>query len=110
MLLEEIFNNLISNAIKYNKPGGWVKIAISESDKEEFVEVSDNGLGMKEEHLSRIFDEFYRINGRRDAPIKGSGLGLSIVKKMVDTHGGMIDVESRFGEGTTFKISFPKSF
>jgi signal transduction histidine kinase len=110
MLLEEIFNNLVSNAIKYNKPGGWVKVKLSENDQEEFVEVSDNGLGMKEEHLSRIFDEFYRINGRRDAPIKGSGLGLSIVKKMVDTHGGIIDVESRFGEGTTFKISFPKSF
>jgi len=109
MPLEEIFNNLIGNALKYNKPGGWVKITISENDKEEFVEISDNGLGMKEEHLSRIFDEFYRINGRRDAPIKGSGLGLSIVKKMVDTHGGMIDVESRFGEGTTFKIGFPKS-
>jgi two-component system phosphate regulon sensor histidine kinase PhoR len=63
---------------------------------------------MKEEHLSRIFEEFYRVDGRRNAPIKGSGLGLSIVKKMVDAHTGMIDVESKFDEGTTFKISFPK--
>jgi len=110
MLLEEIFNNLISNAVKYNRPGGLVKIKISENDQAECVEISDNGLGMKDEHLSRIFDEFYRINGRRNAPVKGSGLGLSIVKKMVDTLGGMIDVESRFGEGTTFKISFSKVF
>ncbi|MBE9541799.1 MAG: response regulator [Proteobacteria bacterium] len=108
MLLEEIFTNLIGNAIKYNKVGGWVKVALYEKDHEVWVEISDNGLGMKEEHLSRIFEEFYRVDGRRNAPIKGSGLGLSIVKKMVDAHTGMIDVESKFGEGTTFKISFPK--
>ena len=106
--LEEIFTNLISNAIKYNKAGGWVKVTLYEKDQEVWVEISDNGLGMKEEHLSRVFDEFYRVDGRRNAPIKGSGLGLSIVKKMVDAHGGTIDVESKFGEGTTFKFSFPK--
>ena len=106
--LEEIFNNLISNAIKYNNTGGWVRIKLHENDQEVLVDVSDNGLGMKEEHLSRIFDEFYRVDGRRNAPVKGSGLGLSIVKKMVDTHSGTIAVESRLGEGTTFKIRFPK--
>lgn len=108
--LEEIFNNLISNGIKYNKAGGWVKVKLYEGDEEVCVEISDNGLGINEEHLSRIFDEFYRVDGRRNAPIKGSGLGLSIVKKMVDAYGGMIDVESRFGEGTTFRIGFPKLF
>lgn len=106
----EIFNNLISNAIKYNKAGGWVKVKLYEQDEKVCVEVSDNGLGIREEHLSRIFDEFYRVDGRRNSPIKGSGLGLSIVQKMVDANGGMIDVESRFGEGTTFKVSFPKFF
>ena len=108
--LGEIFNNLISNAIKYNKAGGWVKVKLYEGDEEVCVEISDNGLGINEEHLSRIFDEFYRVDGRRNAPIKGSGLGLSIVKKMVDAYGGMIDVESRFGEGTTFRVIFSKSF
>ena len=108
--LEEIFNNLISNAIKYNKAGGWVKVKLYEKDQGVWVEISDNGLGIDEEHLPRIFDEFYRVDGRRDAPVKGSGLGLSIVKKLVDAHGGMIDVESRFGEGTTFKIRFSKFF
>ena len=110
MPLEEIFNNLISNAIKYNKAGGWVNVKLYEKDQEVWVEIIDNGLGINEEHLSRIFDEFYRVDGRRNAPIKGSGLGLSIVKKMVDAHGGMIDVESKFGEGTTFRIGFPKFF
>ena len=108
--LEEIFNNLISNAIKYNKAGGWVKVILYGPDDEVWVEISDDGLGINQEHLSRIFDEFYRVDGRRNAPIKGSGLGLSIVKKLVDAHGGMIDVESGFGEGTTFRVSFPKSF
>ena len=106
--LEEIFHNLISNGIKYNKAGGWAKVKLYERDEEVWVEISDNGLGMNEEHLQRIFDEFYRVDGRRNAPIKGSGLGLSIVKRLVEAHGGMIDVESRFGEGTTFKIGFPK--
>jgi signal transduction histidine kinase len=108
--LEEVFNNLIGNAIKYSKEGGWVKVTLSERNDEVLVEVSDNGIGIDEEHLPRIFDEFYRVDGRRNAPIKGSGLGLSIVKKMVDTHGGMIDVESQLTAGTTFKISFPKVF
>jgi len=108
--LEEILNNLISNAIKYNNEGGWAKVTLYENDQEVCAEISDNGLGIEEEHLSRIFDEFYRVDGRRNAPIKGSGLGLSIAKKMVDAHGGTFDVESTFGEGTTFRISFPKFF
>ncbi|NQT57062.1 MAG: response regulator [Desulfobacteraceae bacterium] len=108
--LEEIFNNLISNAIKYNKEGSLTKVKLYEDDQEICVEISDNGTGIPEEHLSRIFDEFYRVDGRRNAPVKGSGLGLSIVKKMVDAHGGIIDVESEFGKGTTFKIRFPKVF
>lgn len=108
MPLEEIFNNLISNAIKYNKEGGWAKVKLFERDQEVWIEISDNGSGIPEEHLPRIFDEFYRVDGRRNAPIKGSGLGLSITKKMVDAHGGMIEVESRVGEGTTFRIGFPK--
>ena len=108
--LEEIFNNLINNAVKYNKAGGWARVKLYETDQEVLVEISDSGLGISEEHLPRIFDEFYRVDGRRNAPIKGSGLGLSIVKKMVDAHDGMIDAESRFGEGTTFRISFPRVF
>lgn len=106
----EIFNNLISNGIKYNKEGGWVKVRLSETDEYISVTVSDNGMGMDHEHLSKIFDEFYRVDGRRNAPVKGSGLGLSIVKKMVNAHGGTIDVESETGKGSTFKIDFPKVF
>ncbi len=100
---------MISNAIKYNKEGGWAKVRLHEREQEVCAEISDNGLGIPEEHLPRIFDEFYRVDGRRNAPVKGSGLGLSIVKKMVEAHGGIISVESRYGEGTTFRISFPRT-
>lgn len=106
--LAEIFNNLISNAIKYNREGGQVKVRLYENDEEVCLEVEDNGPGISEEHLPRIFDEFYRVDGRRNAPVKGSGLGLSIVKKMVDAHGGSISVNSQVERGTTFKIRFPK--
>lgn len=106
--LAEVFNNLIGNGIKYNRQGGWVKARMYETDRHVCVEVSDNGLGIGEEHLPRIFDEFYRVDPRRSAPVKGSGLGLSIVKTLVEAHGGTIDVKSRLDEGTTFLVRFPK--
>jgi signal transduction histidine kinase len=107
--LEEVLDNLIGNAVKYNKEGGWVTVRLLEQNQEILVEVADNGIGVPQEHLPRIFDEFYRVDGRRNAPIKGAGLGLAIVKKLVETHGGSIGAESRFGEGTLFRISLPKS-
>jgi two-component system sensor histidine kinase/response regulator len=106
--LQEIFFNLIGNAIKYNKQGGWVRVTLCERDQEVLIEIADNGIGISEEHLPRIFDEFYRVDGRRNAVLKGSGLGLSIVKTMTGAHGGKIHVESRVGEGTTFRMHFPK--
>ncbi|MFZ0447843.1 MAG: hybrid sensor histidine kinase/response regulator [Desulfatiglandaceae bacterium] len=108
--LEETFNNLISNAIKYNRQNGWVKVILYGKDEEIFAEIRDNGTGIGREHLDRIFDEFYRVDGRRNSPIKGSGLGLSIVKKMVEAHGGFIEVDSTEGRGTTFTMRFPKAF
>ena len=108
--LEETFNNLIGNAIKYNRQNGWVKVRLYGRDEEIFAEIQDNGQGIAKEHLDRIFDEFYRVDGRRNAPVKGSGLGLSIVKKMVEAHGGLIEVDSAEGSGTTFTMRFPKVF
>jgi len=106
--LKEVFNNLVSNAVKYNREGGWVKVMLFEDGEEIRVEVHDNGIGIGEEHVSRIFDEFYRVDGRRNAPVKGSGLGLSIVRTLVDAHGGCIALESKVGEGSTFTVRFPK--
>jgi len=106
--LQEIFNNLISNAIKYNNKKGKVAVKIYEQDGDVCFEVNDNGMGIDDENLPRIFDEFYRVDGRRNSPIKGSGLGLAIVKTMIDAHGGEIKVDSRLGKGTSFKIRLPE--
>ena len=106
--IEEVFNNLIGNAIKYNSKKGRVAVKIYEQDNDVCIEVNDSGIGIKKQDLPRIFDEFYRVDGRRNSPVQGSGLGLAIVKTMVDAHGGEIRVDSRFGKGTSFKIRLPK--
>ncbi len=106
-LITEIFSNLISNAIKYNVKGGKIKITLSKNKKLVQTEIQDTGIGIPEEHVPRIFDEFYRVDGRRNGPVKGSGLGLAIVKKMVEFHNGEIHVESTLGQGTLFVFSIP---
>jgi two-component system sensor histidine kinase/response regulator len=108
--LTEVLNNLISNAIKYNKPGGYVKVTFCSQEQEVTVEIKDNGIGIEQAHIGRIFEEFYRVDGRRDAPVKGHGLGLSIAKKLVEAHWGLIDLESELGEGTIIRLRFPRFF
>jgi len=106
--LEIVFNNLISNAIKYNNNGGSVKCSITESEKEIVINISDTGIGMKDDEISKLFNEFYRIRNERTKNISGSGLGLSIVKKIIDYYRGNISVDSIPDEGTTFMIKLPK--
>lgn len=106
--LAEVFNNLISNAVKYNRPGGYVKVSLHPQDQEVIVKIQDNGIGIEEKHRERVFEEFYRVDGRRDAPVKGQGLGLSIVKRILEAHWGLIDLESKPGEGTIITLRFPK--
>ncbi len=106
--MEGIFTNLISNAIKYTPEGGEVRIALSEEGGFAKVVVSDTGIGIKKEDLSRIFDKFYRVKTVETRQIIGTGLGLSIVKSIVDAHLGSISVESEEGKGTLFTILLPK--
>jgi signal transduction histidine kinase len=107
--IEIIFNNLISNAIKYNKAGGRVDFAIKLKDDFVVITISDNGIGMSEDDMSRLFNEFVRIKNQKTKGISGSGLGLSIVKKIVDTYEGDITVTSAPDKGTTFIITLPKN-
>jgi len=106
--MEGIFTNLISNAIKYTPEGG--KVWVTLGDEGGFVKatVSDTGIGIKKEDLTRIFDKFYRVKTTETRQIVGTGLGLSIVKSIVDAHLGSISVESEEGGGTTFSVLFPK--
>jgi PAS domain S-box-containing protein len=106
--MEGIFTNLISNAIKYTPEGGKVWVTLSEESEFVKAAVSDTGIGIKKEDLSRIFDKFYRVKTTETRQIVGTGLGLSIVKSIVDAHLGSISVESKEGAGTTFTVSFPK--
>ncbi len=107
--MEGIFTNLISNGIKYTPEGGKVRVALSEENGLVKATVSDTGIGIRKEDLSKIFDRFYRVKSTETRQIIGTGLGLSIVKSIVDAHLGSISVGSEPGKGTTFTIYFPKS-
>ncbi|MHC1705308.1 MAG: ATP-binding protein [Tenuifilaceae bacterium] len=105
--MEIIFNNLISNAVKYNKDGGMVKCTITNTSDEIVVKVTDTGFGIDKEDIPKLFHEFTRIKNSSTRNISGSGLGLSIIKKLVSLYSGRIEVESTPSEGTTFIIYFP---
>jgi signal transduction histidine kinase len=106
--LERVFMNLVSNAIKYTPAGGSVRVrAWSEGDRIK-VEVSDTGIGIPEEALPRIFEEFYRAKNAKAMEMEGTGLGLTIAKDVVEQHGGRISVKSVEGEGSTFCVILPK--
>lgn len=105
--IEIIFNNLISNAVKYNRNGGRVDVFIESKKKEVLLQVSDSGIGMTDEEKGRLFQDFVRIKNPKTKNITGSGLGLSILRKIVEMYHGEIDVQSIPDKGTTFTISLP---
>ncbi len=105
--LDRIFVNLIGNAIKYTPPGGRVTVVVRRAGDEAQVEVADTGIGIPEEAIPHLFEEFYRAPNARAFNAVGTGLGLTIVKELVDRYRGRIEVKSRVGEGTTFTVSFP---
>ena len=107
--LEQVFSNLISNAIKYNKPEGSVIITLREENGTLVADVTDTGIGISREHLPLVFDQFYRVSRREDQKIKGTGLGLAIAKKIVEAHNGTIQVTSEPGQGSTFSVRLPKA-
>lgn len=102
--LKQVFSNLITNAIRYNKPKGKVLITIKENRDFIATEIQDTGIGIAEEHLPFIFDQFYRVRRGESQEIKGTGLGLSIAKKIVEAHRGSIQVSSEDGKGSIFTI------
>ncbi|MBL0732011.1 MAG: response regulator [Desulfosarcina sp.] len=105
--LESIFGNLISNAINYTQEKGEIRVKIEYTGINLRVTVSDNGFGIEERHLDKIFDRFYRVKNDKTRYITGTGLGLPIVKSLVDSIGGFIDVDSTFGKGTSFTVILP---
>ncbi len=108
-LLKRAFSNVIENAIKYSKEGGEIIVTsgIEGESRNALLTVVDHGQGISEEELPRVFDRFYRTRSARSGDEKGSGLGLSIAKRIIEEHGGSINIDSRAGSGTTVKIRIP---
>jgi two-component system sensor histidine kinase/response regulator len=107
--LKEAFLNLLNNAIIYNREGGSVTVTVKEQGNDLVVEVSDTGIGISQENLSFIFDEFFRVKSKETQHISGTGLGLPIVKRIIEAHSGCMKVVSEPGKGTTFSIFLPKA-
>ena len=106
-ILEEIVLNLVDNAIKYNTSNGSVGVSLKQNGTHVDLTVSDTGIGISEEHVSRVFERFYRVDRSRNKQISGTGLGLSIVKHSAETLGATVQLQSKLGIGTTVTISFP---
>jgi len=107
--IEQVVTNLISNSLRYGKEGGRTEVRFYDMDEQVLVEVADDGIGMSEEHLPRIFERFYRVDKSRSRNAGGSGLGLSIVKHIIEAHGQTISVRSTQGKGSTFAFTMQKA-
>ena len=106
--IHEIIYNLTENAIKYNRPGGFVKLALAGDEDNCLLTVSDDGIGIPEEDMPRIFDRFYRVDKMRSRAAGGTGLGLSIAADTARRRGGSIEVRAREGGGTVFTVRLPR--
>lgn len=106
-MLREMAMNLIDNGVKYNRPGGHVYVTMKRSGSQVVLTVKDTGIGIPEDVQERVFERFYRVDGSRSKQSGGSGLGLSIVKHIVEQHVGNISLTSRVNEGTTIEVQLP---
>ncbi|MFD4816858.1 two-component system histidine kinase PnpS [Peribacillus butanolivorans] len=107
--IKQVFINLITNALTYTPNGGWVTVNVTENEQTVDIVVQDSGIGIEEKELPRIFERFYRIDKARSRDSGGTGIGLAIVKHIIEVHKGKIKVESTPGSGTTFTVTLNKS-
>lgn len=105
--LEQMLTNLIDNGIKFNRPAGRVTVAVDQTAEKTSISVTDTGEGILTDHLSRVFERFYRADRGRTREVGGTGLGLAIVKHLARLHGGEVSVSSALSRGTTFVIELP---
>jgi signal transduction histidine kinase len=105
--MEEVFINLVSNGIKYTPERGSVELFVRVQGSHLCAEVADNGMGISSEDLPRVFDKFYRVKNAQTRKITGTGLGLPIVKRIVEAHLGTVEVESQPGNGSKFRVYLP---
>lgn len=106
--IRTVLTNLMLNSIKYGKDGGRTKVSFYDMDENYLIEISDNGVGIEEQHISRLFERFYRVDKHRSRAQGGSGLGLAIVKHIIEAHDQTINVRSAPGVGSTFSFTLKK--
>lgn len=106
--ISQIFQNIISNAIKAIEKDGLIKVSLTDDKTNIYIDINDNGVGISEDRKDLIFERFYRIDDARNTKLNGHGLGLSISKNFVESLGGRIKLKSKLGKGTTFSIILPK--
>lgn len=106
--LEQVMTNLLSNAIKFTSKGGRISVLSLQTSDEQIITVKDNGEGIPENKQKYIFERFYQVEPSRNSELQGQGLGLAVVKEIINAHHGTITVDSQEGKGTTFKIFLPK--
>ena len=105
--VEQVLTNLLSNAIKFTPEGNDISLTCERDGQMARCSVRDTGIGIPAEELPHVFDKFHQVRAARTSKTKGTGLGLTIVKHLVDAHGGTISVESAVGEGTKFTFTLP---
>ena len=105
--IERVVLNILSNSIKYTGEGGTIKIYVGFVYNDAYIKVIDNGIGIPEEDLNKIFERFYRVDKARTREMGGTGLGLSIAKEILDQNNGRIDIKSKVHEGTEVVITIP---
>ena len=105
--LSMAFSNLVENGVKYNNPEGWVHVSLNSDQTYFYVKIQDNGFGIPQEAVGKVFDRFYRVDKARDRAAGGTGLGLAITKSIILAHDGEIKLYSEEGEGTTFSVQIP---
>ena len=106
-LIEQAIVNLLDNAIKFSNLGGSITLACEKIESEILIRVQDQGIGIDQKHLPRLFERFYRVDRSRSRNLGGTGLGLAIVKHIAQAHGGYVTALSSLGEGSTFTLHLP---
>ena len=107
-MITQAMINIMSNAMRYTPEDGWVLVSVEADRKNVLIKVSDTGIGIAKEDLSRIFGRFWRADASRAREAGGLGVGLAVTKGIVERHHGFISVESELGHGTTFTIHLPR--
>ena len=106
--ISQVLYNLVSNAIKYGREGGFVKGIIKNNETNIILTIQDDGIGIEKQNIPRLFERFYRVDKGRSRKLGGTGLGLAIVKHAIDRNNARIEIESKLSFGSTFSLIFPK--